>query len=680
MTLANLLRLGARFGATIRYVWPETSEKHDMSIGPDAPPIFDPAFQAAHIDMVAVRDRSVFAGRTDIDLVASRVSAERFAIRLAEGERFVCMAGLVPLRFMDEAPTEAIDAFRKAAASIRFAAPIEAALAAAEETLHGLGRTRMALHLRRGDVIAADPWRHRAWSTKFVPDEFYAQKLSEPGVSAVVFSDTPAAAERMCRAFPNARRLEDLVPMDALSTLQRDLVELLLMSRCSEIVAPVLSGFSASAANYGGVTVSGLPLALEPARRREAYDGVLDRAVAGPDRFLNSGDFAQSLVYAYKHAIGTGRHRPLYARTLASIDAGAPEALLLPVGMMLALACGDTGIALALHARAGAHPDLWEADRRLCAGLACIARHHAGETEQATRDFLQLHFARSSPDDVPDVLAGYFLAREPALRSLFLLDPTSLHHLTRGDEPPVPVVFPIDDCALGADANRQVPLWINVGDWPEMFDRPGLPEKVAAKPTLAAKIRGLPPAIVEAERLFHATGTALPDDPGSLAALSLLSVALLQAGRYRRALPLMFHCRNSAPANPIYLKRLANHFMVMKNPEKALTNLERALAQAPEHPGLLLAIATIQRARREDAAVTALCRRAVAHDLAPPAAHKMLMNSLWRQGDRREAREVMRFARQRFPGHSAFDKAAQSRLSPKDPASAEPPVPPEGRG
>jgi len=257
---------------------------------------------------------------------------------------------------------------------------VQAVLDEATAKLAALPGTPSALHVRRGDVLDKDPWLHKNWVSKFAPDEFYTSVMDRPDTATVLFSDTPEVVTRMASTRPSAVTLADLVDAPDLSEMQRDLVEMLLMARCNDIVAPSLSAFSASAAMMGGMGVIELPHDLPGDDRFAAYDILLDRILAGPDSFHNAGDFAQSAGYAFRHALNVKRHHALYEQLKSVMAQGQDYAFYLPLVMALAIACGEPAHALALDAQAKSDPNIWSDDKMICAALGRVADHTAGES------------------------------------------------------------------------------------------------------------------------------------------------------------------------------------------------------------------------------------------------------------------------------------------------------------
>lgn len=651
IALGNLLRMEAKFGASVRYLWPDAFEDHDMSITDTAHPIFDAAFQDRYITQISEGTKPDFSGLTDIDNIRGKVSAAVFQDRLDTGERFLCDEGLHPVLFSNEHGPEYAASFRDALADIVFSPRVQAVLDQAAAKLAQMGGTPLALHVRRGDVLDKAPWCHKNWVAKFAPDEFYLATMDLPDTSTVLFSDTPVVVNRMAAGRDNAIPLDDLVNAPDLSEMQRDLVELLLMARCAQIVAPSLSAFSSSAAMISGSTVSKLPAGLPVEPRNKAYDDLLTRVLGGPDTFHNTGDFAQSIGYAFGHALKKDQHRALYKVLCESIADGQDYASYIPLTMALALACGETDHALQLHARAKSDPNIWADDQMICDTLGTVAAHSAGQTQAAIQDFLRQFLARKKTVMNLDSLANYFITMEPFIRDLFMVDDIT-HHTFKTARI---FMFPADDTLFQGALHHAYPFWVIGSDWTELFEQPRLLGNITKDPDLMAKQRSLPPEIRQAERAFFRHGTALPEDPDAIRLLSVQAAAFSLSGRYRRALNLLLHCRKHLPHDPLILKRLANRFVATGQVENAQHNLQRALSHAPDHPGLVIAMAQTLQARHDHASAAALLETHADQMFVPLNYYKTWEKSLKQLKARKAIRDVIAQAALRFPGHKIFE-------------------------
>ena len=661
IALGNLLFLEGKFGAEVRYLWPDGFESHDMAVENPKHPIFDPVFAAKYIQQIPMGDRPDIDDLTDIDKVRGRISTKIFEERLAKGERFLANEGIEALLFSNElGPTHA-QTFREALARIEFAEPIRQVLDEATAKLRALGETPLALHVRRGDVLDKDPWCHKNWVSKFAPDEFYEVVMDRPNTATLLFSDTPAAAARLASSRAGAITLDDLIDTPDLSEMQRDLVELLLMAQCDAVVAPSLSAFSSSAALMTGMGINELPAGLPPEERFPAYDRLLGRILKGPDSFHNTGDFAQSIGYAFGHALKEKKHHAVYDLLKNSMAEGQDYAFYQPLIMALAIACGAPAHAVEIHKKAKLDPHIWPDDLKICDALGCVAAHSVGDA-QAMPLFLQLYLSRNKTAPHLDSLANYFFTQEPLFQELFMVDKLTLDTFRFGRDRERIFLFPVDDELHDGALNAAFPIWIPGADWPEMFERPQIIKNITKEPSFQAKRAQMPTEIKAAELAFFQDEAHLPTDENSLRLLSVYSTALALSGRYRRASGLMFHCRKHAPDNPLFLKRLANRFRATGHLDKVAFNLSRALSIAPNHPGLNLMQAELLQDADDHAGANAVLTGIADASILPFAFYKSWEKSLRKLKSRDAAKDVIVQASKRFPDHPIFEKQWKGKL------------------
>ena len=658
IALGNLLFLEDKFGASVKYLWPDSFESHDMAVDNADHPIFADDFQKKYITQISDSQKPDFGDATDLDQIRGNIGSEVFKERIATGETFICKEGLQPLLFSNEVGAKHISEFRKSMERMEFSEVINDMLNKALSQLKERGETPTALHFRRGDVLDVAPWCHKNWVSKYCPDEFYEEIMKQPKVSALLFSDVPEAAKRLAGDRDNAVTLNDLLDTPHLSEMQRDLVELLLMAKCATIVAPSLSAFSASASLISGSEVSKLPSCLPLPVREAAYDRLLARTLNGPESFHNTGDFAQSIGYAFGHALKRNKHAEFYDLMKDSLDAGHPFASYLPLTMALALANGDTQYAQNLHFRAKSDPNIWKDDRLICDSLSTIAMHQAGEEKKATTEFLNQFLARRKTVLNLDSIASYFFVMEPEVGKLFMLDDVTkealqLHRI---------FLFPDDPEIFNGAMTHAYPFWLIGSDWAEMFESQQVIKNVTKDPPFPAKRVSFPAEIRQAEADFFQSNNPLPTDAQAVALLSAMSVAFALSGRYRRATAIMFHCRKHDSENPLYFKRLANRFVATEQWDKAERNLERALNLAPGHPGLILAQAQVAQAQGQHHKVDRLLNGIVDQEWLPFSVFKTWEKSLRQLKSKAAKRNVIALAAKRFEGHQIFEKQWSGKL------------------
>lgn len=173
------------------------------------------------------------------------------------------------------------------------------------------GKTLIAYHIRRGDIIHDPIASNKLWPNKFIPREFYEQHLAltlkDPAAQVLCFSDTPIEVERLKQADPDrVQGFKDLLGDREFTTGARDFLELYTMSRCKQIFGPPSSAFSQTAMTIGGGTLDAVQDDLPKSDQAAAMDRMTDRLEAKSELFLNMGDVGQCLHFLIEHQAAKG--------------------------------------------------------------------------------------------------------------------------------------------------------------------------------------------------------------------------------------------------------------------------------------------------------------------------------------------------------------------------------------
>lgn len=159
----------------------------------------------------------------------------------------------------------------------------------------------LAYHIRHGDLTRHYRTRGKPWTAKYVPNEIYLEHIrgaaTDASVSAILFGDCPHVLDWLKAKHPAIQRIRDLIPLDDLTSLQRNFLELYAMSRTSRLVAPKMSGFSQMAAGIGAAPVVDIMEDLSEDQIADAFAGLADRLENHRDDFSNDGDAAQCLAH-----------------------------------------------------------------------------------------------------------------------------------------------------------------------------------------------------------------------------------------------------------------------------------------------------------------------------------------------------------------------------------------------
>ena len=115
------------------------------------------------------------------------------------------------------------------------------------------------VHVRAGDIINGG-WRHLMQHDKYLPTPYVLGAIenmaSEGAGKILVMSDNEPYLEWLRGRYASVVTAAQIVPgYGQLTRIQRDIADILLLSRCEVIVGPPSSSFSLLAANVGNMTV-----------------------------------------------------------------------------------------------------------------------------------------------------------------------------------------------------------------------------------------------------------------------------------------------------------------------------------------------------------------------------------------------------------------------------------------
>ena len=629
--LLNILRLGRKFGQEARFLWLSDP-------GSAWPELADPAaflardFIQRHITVIdRIPDLS---DRSDLGARAARLDAEHMAQRLLAGERFVSDAAFDVIAFMGEPLPQARAEIAALAATLPLAPRLARALQQAEKRLarrvEGGLEQAAAMHMRRGDLLDGQPWSLTSWAAKFAPDEFLRIWADTQPGAVIVFTDTPAAARQMAAGNDRIMPIDSLLDMDKLSVAERDMLELLIMSRCARIAAAGGSAFSLAAASVGGAAFVPLPQGLAEADRVSAYQALLDRCIDAPDSFFAPGDLAQSLPYAARHAMARGQAGRLAA---ALTDREALMQAHPFVRRILAeclLADGQQAQARAALDRAIAAPRLMRADLRHCRGmLSLIEARAAPDSPAVVADFLATVFSQPAGAGLSAQLAALLLSRPGSAAQALMFS----HGLAA------------DLCDRDESGSAQLPPWFWLSDWEGLLDSDAARRPLTGGPALHLKLRRLGPLpLLADEALSRGRPPRMPQSDDEAQRIGLGAAILSMHGRFARALRILHWLDEVRPHDVLTCKRLADTCFRLGNPRRG----EELLHQAQELAGGNAPLLHLSMARR--LGVLGRPVRAKRHfDLA---AQQWTKDALIRRQGRR-LRHDLAAAQQQGPGQQA---------------------------
>src|SRR6056297_4234508 len=324
LMMLNSIRLAEDYGTDFRINWfPRGAMAPKLDTPAD---LFAPDFMARHFidnaDFEALDDRT-----EPLWSFLKDQSPERLEAHLAGGGHVLLDEGFEIVAFPWEDAGDLRGRFREFIAKIGFNPVVRDHIATIEAAMNRDGGRTIAYHIRRGDILNEDPWKHKEWPAKIEPDELYSAYLEKnKGAGALVFSDQPESIARFTKAHPQVGSIDDLVDLSGCKPVQRDFLELFAMSRASEIVAPPISAFSRAAARLSGQERKCFHEVMTLAERDAAYEHLVSRFNAGPGEFITPSEAAHVFVKLARRLQETGREAEAWEIGQSILDAGADNA------------------------------------------------------------------------------------------------------------------------------------------------------------------------------------------------------------------------------------------------------------------------------------------------------------------------------------------------------------------
>ena len=490
---------------------------------------------------------------------------KRLEAHLAGGGHVVLDEGFEIVEFPWEDASDLRERFRGFISCIGFnpvvaghIEQIEAAMAANE------GRRTIAYHIRRGDILNTDPWKHKEWPAKIEPDELYSAYLEKNGgAKALVFSDQPESIARFTTAHPQVGSIDDLVDLKGCKTVQRDFLELFAMSRASEIVAPPISAFSRAAARLSGQERKCFHEVMTVEERDRAYDRLLERFAKGPEAFITPSEAAHVFVKLARRLQEAGREQEAWEIGQRILDAGADNAFMPLAHALNGMYLGKWDEALTYINRALADPHQWR--ENYISGLAVRAHilGALGRRKRARRSFLRAFWQKPMLPDV--TVIGTFMIKRGRLRAGETLP------FDRETLLVLPVRYQQTNIVVQQNKilrRRASDLSTLAIEWP-WFAMDGKTDRFLNAPHELKKMQA---------RLAKHHGGVPGAGPFSYD-------ALLEArmGKPERALEMNARAVEAAPDDPMVRKRQAEFRMMTGDYAGALAEMEVCRACAPDH-------------------------------------------------------------------------------------------------
>ena len=436
-----------------------------------------------------------------------------------------------------------------------------------------IGAGAMAYHVRRGDLIHVKRAMNRPWPQKYVFDEIYFRHIArsiEAGRRPVLFSDDADTIARYRERFPTLIPAAELYEAQRFAEGPADLLELIAMSCCDDIVAPSHSGFSSTAATLGGITHTDILSDFDAQEIEAAYEDMLARvSTAGTSQTIDRGHVAQSLAHADPWLVSQDRVAGAERLIAGHVEDGLDISYLYPRLIALRLDLGDLDGALAAHALMEEREVYFGGDVALSDVFAALAAHEQGDAGTVARLCRRAIFTGPTVPAVGSITSAFlslgvldssnFLPADAAARSLWK---HPAKRLPRG---------PGVRRALGAAEAEDLPDLFSINpilwDWAPLL-----------RPVAPATLRQHP------HRRQHEVGLEkleLTETPGALA-LAALYDTYLEADD--TALERLREQAEEAPDAPMVHHRLSVAATLAREPSLARDAAEKAAELAPEAP------------------------------------------------------------------------------------------------
>ncbi len=561
LMMLNSIRLAEDYGTDFRINWfPRGAMAPKLDTPAD---LFNEAFIARHFI-----ENDAFEALDDVTRpiwsFLNDPGPEKLEAHLAGGGHVLLDEGFEIVAFPWEDAGDLRGRFRGFIAKIGFNPVVRDHIATIEAAMNRDGGRTIAYHIRRGDILNEDPWKHKEWPAKIEPDELYSAYLEKnPDAGALVFSDQAESIERFTKAHPKVGSIDKLADLSQCKPVQRDFLELFAMSRASEIVAPPISAFSRAAARLSGQERKCFHEVMTLEERESAYEKVFERFQGGPGAFITPSEAAHVYVKLVRRLQEQNRDQEAWDIGQAILDAGADNAFMPLMHAINGLYLSKWDEALKHVERALADPRQWQ--ENYITGL--VVRAHVlgalGKRTGARQSFLRAFWQKPT---LPDVLViGSFMIKRRRLR------PGRVLPFDRDTLLLLPMRYQQTNIALQQNKilrRRAADLSVIAIEWP-WFAMDGKTSRLLNAPEELEQMR----ARLEAHESCV---------PGSLP-FSFCALLDARMGKLDAALTRNSEALSHAPDVALLHKRQAEILMMQGAHDAALTEIERCMELAPDH-------------------------------------------------------------------------------------------------
>ncbi|RXV64677.1 hypothetical protein C6W92_07470 [Roseovarius sp. A46] len=611
LMMLNSIRLAEDYGTDFRINWfPRGAMAPKLDTPAD---LFAPDFIARHF--IDNADFEALDAQTEpLRTFLKDSTPDRLAAHLAGGGHVLLDEGFEIVEFPWEDSGDLRGRFRGFIARIGFNPVVARHMAAIEAAMAAQGGRTIAYHIRRGDILNEEPWKHKEWPAKIEPDELYSAYLEKNAdAGALVFSDQPESIARFTAAHAQVARIDNLVDLSACKPVQRDFLELYAMSRASEIVAPPISAFSRAAARLSGQERKCFHEVMSVPEREAAYERLLARFGRGVSEFITPSEAAHVYIKLARRLQESGRDEAAWDIGEAILAAGADNAFLPLMQAICGIYLHRWDEALA-HVRAAlAHPNQWQENTVTALAVEAHILGAQGRRYGARRSFLRAFWQKPILPDV--TVIGTFMIKRRRLR------PGRVLPFDRDTLLMLPIPYQQTNILVQQARilrRRASDLSTIAIEWPD-FAIDGKVVRLLDSPRDLAALRDR----IEADPRF-APGT-LPDS----------FCALLEArmGRIEAALTRNSEARAANPDAPLIAKRQAEILSLGGDHAGALKEIEACRAMAPDHAFWHYLTGRIHLAAGDAAAARAAMERAAEMDDSTAELHSRLADLCRADGD-----------------------------------------------
>ncbi len=561
LVLLNSIRLAEDYGADFCINWfPRGAAAPKLDTPTD---LFDPTFIDRHFI-----DNDDFEALDDVTKPIWEFHKDdtphRLEKHLAGGGHVLLDEGFEILRFPWEDDEDLTERFRGFILRIGFNPIVQKHITQIIAKMDDSGRKTTAYHIRRGDILNEDPWKHKEWPAKIEPDELYSAYLEKNAdADALVFSDQAESIARFTKNHPQVRSINDIVDLSDCKPVQRDFLELFAMSRATEIVAPPISAFSRAAARLSGQERKCFHEVLTVAERDVAYSNAADRFRRGISEFITPSEAAHIYVKVSRRLQETDRDAEAWDIGQSILDAGADNAFLPLMHATNGIYLENWEPALRNVRRALRNPHQWQ--ENYISGLAMEGYILARLTRPklATRSFLRAFWQKPMLPDV--AVIGSLMIRQRRLKPYVALpfDRETLMYL--------PIKYQQHNIVLQQNKvlrRRALNLSTIAIEWP-WFAMDGKTKRLlVSKPDLQALRR----ALAKHESYQQ-----------KRSALSFDALVAARLGRLDEALTINTEALKTVTDDPLMYKRQAEILMMRNDYEGALAQMHICKSIAPDH-------------------------------------------------------------------------------------------------